>query len=60
MKPKVDRDRCIGAGQCEAVAPDAFEVNDDGFVEVIGDLEGGQVSDAVESCPSGALSWDDG
>jgi ferredoxin len=30
-----DKDRCIGAGQCMSVAPDVFDQDDDGVVEVL-------------------------
>ena len=29
---EVDRDRCASTGGCEALAPDVFEVDDDGIV----------------------------
>ena len=55
----VDRDRCVGSGTCEALAPDLFEVGDDGVVGLLrqdpaGDHEAAR--DAVSACPTGALS----
>ena len=32
---EVDRDRCVGSGTCEALAPDVFEVDDDGVLAVL-------------------------
>ena len=32
---EVDRDRCVGSGTCEALAPDVFEVGDDGVLAVL-------------------------
>ena len=57
----VDRERCVGSGTCEALAPDLFEVGDDGVVEVLradptGDDEAAR--DAVSACPTRALSLD--
>jgi ferredoxin len=56
----VDRDRCVGSGSCEALAPDVFEVDDDGILvvhrpEPAGD-ELSDVEDAVQACPTRALS----
>ena len=32
---EVDRERCVGSGTCEMLAPDLFEVGDDGIVAVL-------------------------
>ena len=57
---QVDRERCIGSSSCEAVAPDLFEVGDDGIVEVLRPLNGtaarALADDAVQTCPARALS----
>ena len=56
----VDRERCVGSGACEALAPDVFEVDDDGALVVhrpepaAGELS--DVEDAVQACPTRALS----
>ena len=55
----VDGERCVGSGACEALAPDVFEVTDDGVVSVLrpepgaGDLA--DVEAAVRTCPTRAL-----
>jgi ferredoxin len=55
----VDRDLCQGIGICESIAPEHFEVRDDGAMRVTkasvdpASLE--LVRDAVESCPTQAL-----
>jgi ferredoxin len=58
----VDRDRCVGSGSCEALAPDVFEVDDDGVLTVLreqpGDDELSDVRDAVTACPTRALALD--
>ena len=57
---QVDRERCVGSGTCEALAPDVFEVDDDGVLVVhrpqpAGD-ERDDVEDAVRACPTWALA----
>jgi ferredoxin len=55
----VDAERCVGSGACEALAPDVFEVGDDGMVAVLrpepaaADLP--DVEAAVRTCPTRAL-----
>ena len=55
----VDRTRCLGTGGCEAVAPEVFEVGDDGVVRVLVDRvardDEEAVRDAVDACPTLAL-----
>jgi ferredoxin len=57
---EVDRERCVGSGTCEALAPDVFEVDDDGVLVVHrpqpAAAEVGDVEDAVQACPTRALS----
>ena len=57
---EVDRERCVGSGGCEALAPDLFEVGDDGIVDVRQPVGGeparALAADAVRACPTGALS----
>jgi ferredoxin len=59
MKIVVDRDRCAGLGMCEAVAPDYFEVNNDGDLDVLKDEIAGDdlddIEEAVAGCPTEAL-----
>ena len=55
----VDRDRCVGSGACEVLAPEIFEV-DDGVLVVLrpeaAEDELRDVRHAVSSCPARALS----
>ena len=37
MKVKVNEDACIGCGACAAIAPEIFEINDEGLSTVIVD-----------------------
>lgn len=60
MKIGADRDRCIGAGMCVMTDEAVFDQDDDGVVVVltedVPDGEQKRVRDAVDLCPSGALS----
>jgi ferredoxin len=57
---QVDRERCVGSGVCESLAPEVFEVDDDGLLVVhreepdTDQLDA--VRDAVQQCPARALS----
>ncbi|NRQ48407.1 ferredoxin [Aeromicrobium stalagmiti] len=59
MKVVVDFEKCTGLGICESMAPEFFEVNDDGELvllkEDISDEELQAVEEAVASCPTEAL-----
>lgn len=60
-KVKIIEDDCIACGQCEAIVSEVFEVNDVAKVivdEVPKNLID-DVQDAVESCPTGAIVWDE-
>lgn len=59
MKVKVDQDACVGSGNCEATAPDVFEVKDGKAQVKVGTVPEGQedkVKEAEDGCPSGAIS----
>ena len=59
MKITVLKDACIGCGACQAIAPDVFEIEDDGLAcaktENFTDNNKEDVLDASESCPTGAI-----
>ena len=58
MKFEVDKEACIGCGACTSIAPDVFEIGDDGLAEVVKDNIGEEkedVIDASESCPTEAI-----
>ena len=61
MKAHVDRDLCIGCGDCEDVCPDVFRVEEDGISRVIVDVVAPElwecVRDAAEGCPTEAISF---
>ena len=49
---------CIGCGTCVGVAPDVFEMNDEGLSSVIGD-DVDSAKEAAESCPVEAIEVKD-
>lgn len=57
----VDSTKCVNLGVCESVAPDLFEVNDDGELVLLtaGEVGPDQLEaarEAVTGCPTEALS----
>lgn len=59
MRLVVDHNKCTGLGLCEAVAPDIFEVQDDGTLRVLDENPEAAVratlEEAILSCPTEAL-----
>lgn len=59
MKVKVNSDACIGCGACAAIAPETFEINDEGLstpiVDEVADDNVDSAKEAIESCPTGAI-----
>ncbi len=60
MKVVVNKDACIGCGACSAVAPNFFELGDDGYanvkVEEVSEADKDSVVEASEGCPTSAIS----
>src|SRR5664280_1869668 len=60
MKVSVDYDLCTSNAVCMGIAPEVFEVRDDGFLYVLNENPGpefdGRLREAVASCPNGAIS----
>lgn len=60
MKCVVDYNKCTGLAMCESLAPEFFEVNDDGDLillrEDITERELEVVEQAVAACPTEALT----
>ena len=48
-------DSCIGCGACTGIAPEVFEMNDEGFASVCGD-DVATAKEAAEACPVEAIS----
>jgi ferredoxin len=58
VEVRIDDDVCIGGGQCELLAPEAFEVGDDGLGRVLppGLVPRARALEIIDRCPSGAVS----
>jgi ferredoxin len=59
MRIVVDRELCTGQGMCESIAPDFFQVTEDGQTEirvaVVPDGRRSEAELAVTCCPNEAL-----
>ena len=55
MKATVNED-CIGCGLCESVAPEVFEIGDDGLAHAIEEEDAAQ--EACDGCPVTAIELD--
>jgi ferredoxin len=56
---EIDRDVCIGAGQCALAAPKVFTQDDDGFSTLLPGREDGgdpMVREAARACPVSAIT----
>ncbi|MFP5022250.1 ferredoxin [Pseudonocardia phyllosphaerae] len=61
MKIEVDKDACIGSGQCLLTAPEVFDQRDDDAIVELLDAEPPEseypaVRDAARGCPAGAIT----
>lgn len=58
LRVVVDRDRCMGSGNCAYWAGEVFDVGEDQVAVVVGDPDAheAQLLLAVEHCPTRALS----
>jgi ferredoxin len=56
----VDRDSCMGSGNCAFWAPGVFDLDDDGIAVVVGDAVGREedVRRAAANCPTSAIRFD--
>ena len=59
MRIVLDESKCSSLGMCESVAPEFFEVGDDGALSVLRDEAGEDqralLEEAVAACPTAAL-----
>ncbi|MDX2600337.1 ferredoxin [Streptomyces caniscabiei] len=59
MKILLDRGKCTGLGICESMAPDVFEVDDDGalvlMTESVPEGRRAEIEAVVSNCPTEAL-----
>jgi ferredoxin len=60
MKIRVDFDVCVSTAACMQACPQVFEVREDGFLYILDEEPGealrAQVEEAVQACPTGAIS----
>lgn len=59
----INRDKCMGSGNCLFWAPQAFDLDDEGLSVVLESAQAdeGRLFQAREGCPTGAISlWQDG
>ena len=57
MNPKVDSEKCIGCGTCEALASNTFKMDGDKAIvkDKVGD-DAETIQMTVDSCPTQAIS----
>ncbi len=61
MKVRVDRDLCIGAGNCVVIAPTVFKFDEENKAIVLdpGSVGEKTIWEAAESCPTQAIIIED-
>ena len=61
MKVKVDRDLCIGVGNCVAFAPTVFALDEENKAIVLDppSVDDDTLLEAAESCPENAIIIED-
>ena len=58
-KIKIDKEKCIGCGTCAVIAPDHFEIGEDGKAQAKKEAEENEmeaIKSAVDGCPVQAIS----
>ncbi|MFG2955350.1 ferredoxin [Streptomyces sp. NPDC048291] len=59
MQVEVDQPRCVASGQCVLTAPDVFDQDDDGIVELLSESPAPEQYDGVREaaaiCPAAAI-----
>jgi ferredoxin len=62
LKIRIDRELCVGFGECVTGAPEAFELDDEGLAvfKQPEQVERERLTAACEACPVDALTvWDE-
>lgn len=61
VRIRIDRERCVGAAMCVAVAPKVFEVDSEGKATVLveDEQDAQRVMQAAEECPAQAVILED-
>lgn len=58
----VDEEECIGCGLCSEIAPDVFQLNEEGVSRVIAsneELHQDSIEEAINECPVECIRWED-
>lgn len=59
MRVCIDYDKCTGLGLCESIAPEFFEVQDDGSLQLLeseaDESRRATLEEAVRACPTEAI-----
>ncbi|MFF8916405.1 ferredoxin [Streptomyces sp. NPDC015032] len=59
MRVEVDQPKCVASGQCVLLAPDVFDQDDDGIVELLTDTPDpthhDDVRESAAVCPAAAI-----
>lgn len=57
MAIKIDKNKCIGCGNCESLCPDCFELGDNRKAKVKKqDCASCDLKDVASACPADAIS----
>ena len=61
MKVRVDRDLCLGVGNCVAIAPTVFKLDNGNKAVVLtpSSVDNDMLLEAAESCPENAIIIED-
>lgn len=57
----VNKEACIGCGMCVSIDPTHFDFDEDGLSHVTtqDNIETEDIENAISSCPTGAIGYDD-
>ncbi|MGA3147777.1 MAG: ferredoxin [Acidimicrobiales bacterium] len=60
VRVAIDRDACMGSGNCVFWAQGVFDLDEDGVAVVVGDVNGREeeVRTAASNCPTSAILFD--
>lgn len=55
----IDRESCIGCGTCVALAPETFELDEEGKAKVKNGQDSPEdIQNAIESCPTKVIKYE--